>query len=589
MYVLGLSCFYHDSAAALVKDGVVVAAAAEERFCRRKHTAEFPKLAIEWCLSKAGITVEDLDHIVFYEKPLVKFHRILVNHIATWPWSWISWTKALPTWITKKLHVGRKIQEALETEKDILFCDHHMSHAASAFLPSPYEDAAILTTDGVGEWGTTALGYGEGNKVVMDKQISFPHSIGLFYSALTSYLGFRVNDAEWKVMGLAPYGKPTYVEQFRKMFDLKEDGSFRLDLSYFSHHFSTRRMFSNKWEELLGKPQRPRETEIDQFYTDCAHSGQKVVEEVLLKLATGLHKSSGRKNLVIAGGVGLNSVANWKMLKHSGFDNIFIQPAAGDDGAAIGAALYVYNCVLGNPRCWKMDPYLGSEYSQEQIETALKNVGAQFEVVDDEEAAARVGAEMVADKKVIGWFQGPMEFGPRALGNRSIVADPRDMETKERINSKIKFREAFRPFAPSVLAENAHEYFDLEEGQEAPYMLLVPQVLEEKRKIIPAVTHEDGSGRVQTVHKERSPMWHRLIEQFGKLTGVPVVVNTSFNVRGEPIVRTPEEAYSTFCRTGIDALIAGRCVVTQKPSAVDFEAGMARSVALENKPVFGTT
>lgn len=589
MLVLGISCFYHDSAAALIKDGVVVAAAAEERFCRRKHTAEFPKLAIEYCLKVAGATIETVDHIVFYEKPLVKFHRILVNHLATWPWSWFSWCKAIPSWITDKLHIGRIIQKQLNTEKDILFCEHHMSHAASAFLPSPFDDAIILTTDGVGEWGTVATGFGEGTNIVLESQISFPHSIGLFYSALTSYLGFRVNDAEWKVMGLAPYGRPAFVEPMRKMFDVKEDGSFRLDMSYFSHHFSTKRMYSDKWAEVLGLPPRQQEAEIDDAYTNIAHSGQKVVEEVLLKMAMGLKKRYNKNKIVIAGGVGLNSVANWKILKEGGFDDIFIQPAAGDDGAAIGAAMYVYHTVLKQPRVWQMHCYLGNEYTQEEIERDLKSAGAVFEVAETDEKAAKVAAEMVADSKVIGWFQGRMEFGPRALGNRSIVADPRDMETKTRINAKIKFREAFRPFAPSVLLEKAHEYFDMPPGYEAPYMLLIPQVKEDKKSVIPAVTHQDGSGRVQTVRRDQAPQWYALIENFEKLTGVPVVVNTSFNVRGEPIVRTPLEAYTCFCRTGIDALVIGRCIVTEKPSEVDFEAGMKNSIALESKPVYGTT
>ncbi|MFQ5461902.1 MAG: carbamoyltransferase [Phycisphaerae bacterium] len=582
MIVLGISCYYHDSGAALVRDGTLVAAAEEERFNRKKHFNDFPTEAVRYCLDQAGITIDQVDHIGFYEKPLVKFNRILETILACWPRSYAGWLKAVPLWLGRRLLMGREIQERLATDREVLFCQHHLSHAASAFLVSPFDEAAILTADGVGEWSTTAWGVGCGTAITMDKEIRFPHSVGLLFSAITAYLGFRINDAEWKVMGLAPYGKPAFVDQFHQVVDIKDDGSFRLNLDYFSHTYSTTRTFNRKWEQLFGQPQLTREGELTQFHRDIAHSGQKIVEEIMVKMATHIRRETGMKNLCLAGGVALNCVANWRILKEAGFEDIFIQPAAGDSGGALGTAFYIYNTVLGHPRTFRMrHGYWGPEFGDAEIEAALKQAGAVYRRADDEPALLAETARMIADGKVVGWFQGRLEFGPRALGARSLLADARDNRMKDVINAKVKFREAFRPFAPAILREHVHEYFDVPRDMDLPYMLLVPKVREEKRAEIPAVTHEDGTGRVQTVTEQDNGAYYRLIKEYHRLTGVPVVINTSFNVRGEPIVCTPADAYDTFVRTGIDALVIGRCIVTEKPSEVDYQAGMRRSIALE--------
>ena len=582
MIVLGISCYYHDSGAALVRDGELVAAAEEERFSRRKHDNRFPRLAIDYCLGEAGITANEVDYIGFYEKPLVKFNRILETILADWPRTLRPWLKALPLWLGHRLHIGREIQTQLNTDKDILYCQHHLSHAASAFLVSPFEEAAIITADGVGEWTTTSWGVGRGNQMEMLKEIRFPHSVGLLFSAITAYLGFRINDAEWKVMGLAPYGKPTLVDRFRQIVDVKDDGSIRLDLRYFAYTHSTTRTFSKKWERLFGRPARQREAELGDFHRDIAHSGQKVIEEIMVKTAAHVHRETGLDDLCLAGGVGLNCVANWRILQESGFQNIFIQPAAGDSGGALGTAFYIYNSVLDNPRTFRMEHALwGPSFTQEQIQATLDRLGAVYQTIDDENELLQRTARMIMDGKVVGWFTGRMEFGPRALGARSLLADPRDPKMKDIINAKVKFREAFRPFAPAILKERAHEYFEMPAGMDAPYMLLVPKVRQAKRAVIPAVTHQDGTGRVQTVTEEHHGRYYRLIKVFGEMTGVPVVINTSFNVRGEPIVCTPEDAYNTFVQTGIDVLVIGNCLVTEKPGDVDFEAGMRRSVELE--------
>ncbi len=583
MIVLGLSCYYHDAGAALVRDGVLVAAAEEERFNRKKHYHGFPQQAVAYCLKEAGITIDQVDHIGFYEKPLVKFNRILETILAYWPRTYFSWLKAIPLWMSQRLRIGPEIQMKLGTDKDILYCQHHLSHAASAFLVSPFEEAAILTADGVGEWTTTSWGVGRGSDMEMLKEIRFPHSVGLLFSAITAYLGFRVNDAEWKVMGLAPYGKPTYVDRFREVVDIKDDGSIRLDLRYFALGYSTTRTFNARWERLFGQPQRTSESELTDFHRDIAHSGQKIVEEIMVKMAAHIQRETGMKNLCMAGGVGLNCVANWRILKEAGFDDIFIQPAAGDSGGALGTAFYIYNAALKNPRVFTMQhAFWGPSFDDDAIKATLEEADASFETIRDEEELLRRTAAMIADGKVIGWYQGRLEFGPRALGARSLLADPRKPESKDIINAKVKFREAFRPFAPAVLKERAHEFFDMPEGMEAPYMLLVPKVREEMRDVIPAVTHEDGTGRVQTVTEDQHGRYYRLIRAFGELTGVPVVINTSFNVRGEPIVCTPQDAYNTFVNTGIDALVIGDHLVVQKRLPVDYEAGMRRSVALES-------
>ncbi len=582
MNVLGISCYYHDSGVALVRDGKLVAAAEEERFSREKHDHGFPSRAIAYCLREAGITIEQVDHIGFYEKPLVKFNRILETILAYWPLTCKAWLTAIPLWLAHRLRIGREIQEKLGTDKEILFCQHHLSHAASAFLVSPFDEAAIITADGVGEWTTTSWGVGRGTAIDMRKELRFPHSVGLLFSAITAYLGFRVNDAEWKVMGLAPYGRPRFVDQFRKVVDIKDDGSIRLDLRYFAHGYSTTRTFNHRWEELFGQPQNDPESPLTDFHRDIACSGQKIIEEIMVKIATHVHRETGSSNLCIAGGVGLNCVANWRILQESGFKNIFIQPAAGDSGGALGTAFYIYNTNLKNPRTFRMDHAMwGPGFTNEEIRAALDSAEAVYEEADNEQELLDRTAAMIAEGEVVAWFQGRLEFGPRALGARSLLADPRNEKMKDVINAKVKFREAFRPFAPAVLKENAHEYFEMPAGMDMPFMLLVPKVREAKRAIIPAVTHEDGTGRVQTVTEEHNGRFYRLIRAFGRLTGVPVVINTSFNVRGEPIVCTPRDAYHTFINTGIDALVIGDFIVTHKPSRVDFEAGMRRSVELE--------
>lgn len=582
MYVLGISCYYHDSGAALVRDGQLIAAAEEERFNRKKHFNGFPTQAIDYCLREAGITIDQVDHIGFYEKPLVKFNRILETILACWPLTYRPWLKAIPLWLTHRLRIGNEIQEKLGIDKDILYCQHHLSHAASAFLVSPFEEAAILTADGVGEWTTTSWGVGRGNQLDMRKEIRFPHSVGLLFSAITAYLGFRINDAEWKVMGLAPYGQPKYVDKFREVVDIKGDGSIRLNLEYFALTYSTDRTISSKWEQLFGQPQRPPETELNEFHRDIAHSGQKIVEEIMVKMASHIHRETGMDHLCLAGGVGLNCVANWRILQETGFKEIFIQPAAGDSGGALGTAFYIYNTVLNNPRSFTMRHALwGPSYENHEIKTTLDQMEADYDYLEDENELLERTAKMIEDGLVVGWFQGRLEFGPRALGSRSLLADARNEKMKDIINAKVKFREAFRPFAPAVLKEHAHEYFEMPEGMDAPFMLLVPKVREEKRTVLPAITHQDGSGRVQTVTDEDNGLYYRLIKTFGQKTGVPVVINTSFNVRGEPIVCTPADAYHTFVHTGIDAMVIGNFVVTQKPDVVDYEAGMKRSVKLE--------
>jgi len=566
----------------LVRDGELIAAAEEERFNRKKHYSDFPAQAIQYCLAEAGITINDVDYIGFYEKPLVKFNRILETILADWPRTYMSWIRSMPIWMLTKLRVHNIILKKLDTDKEILYCQHHLSHAASAFLVSPFAEAAIISADGVGEWATTAWGTGRGTELDFYKEIRFPHSVGLLFSAITAYLGFRVNDAEWKVMGLAAYGKPTYLDKFREIVDIKEDGSFRLNMKYFAYTYSTRRTFNRKWEKLFGHPQRAEEAELDDFHRDIAHSGQKIVEEVMVRMAAHVHKETGMDNLCLAGGVGLNCVANWRILQETGFKDIFIQPAAGDSGGALGTAFYIYNSVLKNPRKYVMsNALLGPSFTNEEIVNMLRCNAAKCECIESEEMLLDRTAEYIADGKVIGWFQGRMEFGPRALGSRSLLADPRNPKMKDIINTKVKFREAFRPFAPAVLKEHAHEYFEMPKGMDAPFMLLVPKVRLDKHGVIPAVTHGDGTGRVQTVTEDTNPLFYRLIEKFRQITGVPVVINTSFNVRGEPIVCTPQDAYNTFVNTGIDVLVIGKYIVTEKPKKVDYRAGMARSVALE--------
>jgi carbamoyltransferase len=582
--VLGLSFFFHDSAAALVCDGRVVGAALEERFCRRKHTNEFPKHAIEYCLEAGDLrSINDLDAIVFYEKPILKLDRIVETLVSVWPLGLATFVQRLPSFLSGRFNVYSVIEKQLPGyQGHILFSEHHLSHAASAFYCSPFDEAAILTIDGVGEWETTTLGAGRGREIRLDRSIHFPHSIGLLYSALTSYLGFRVNDGEWKVMGLAPYGEPRYTDQFRRLVRMKPDGSFRLNMEFFAYHYSAHWAANHdRWEELFGFGRRDPSEEIQKHHEDLARSGQAVVEEMILGLAREARRHSGSENLVIAGGVGLNSVANWKIEQEGIFENVWIQPAAGDDGGALGASLVVSQQVFNDPPCAEMDHgYWGPEVTNDDARSFLDLKKIPYQRLEDEELVERV-ADLIAQGHVVGWCRGRMEFGPRALGARSILADATNAEMKAIVNEKVKYREYFRPFAPAVTLERVHEYFEVPPGTHLPFMLKVPPVRLEKRPVIPAVTHADGTGRVQTVTMESNPLFYRLLAALECRTGAPVVLNTSFNVRGEPIVCDAEDAYGCFIQTGIDALVIGNCLVTEKPGEVDFQHGYERSDALE--------
>jgi len=562
MNVLGISCFYHDSAAALLRDGVVVAACQEERLSRKKHDQSFPARAVKYVLKEAGIGPGDLDAVGFYDKPLLKFERMLSTYIATFPRSFGSFRKAMPVWIKEKLWVPAIIRKELRPYKGpILFAEHHMSHAASCFFVSPFDEAAILTVDGVGEWATASFGVGKGSDITLFKEIRFPHSLGLLYSAFTYYLGFKVNSAEYKVMGLAPYGKPVHFDRImNEIVHLNEDGSFKLNMKYFSYDYGLT-MTDGRFSEFFGGPPRKPETWMTEREFDIAASIQKVCEEIVLRMARYIHRESGLTRLCMAGGVALNCVANGRVIRETPFKELFVQPAAGDAGGAVGVAHYVYNSLGKQPRgpAWT-HAYLGPDYDDAEIRQYLDGQGAKYRVLADDELV-RETARLIAGGNVIGWFQGRMEFGPRALGGRSILADPRDAKMRDTLNIKIKFREGFRPFAPSVLADKASEWFDID--CDSPYMLLVAQVREGKR-CIPSVTHVDNSARLQTVTREASPLYYDLIREFERLTGVPVIINTSFNVRGEPIVCTPHDAYLCFMRTNMDHLALGHCLLDKK-------------------------
>jgi carbamoyltransferase len=554
-HVLGLSCFYHDSAAALLRDGEIVAACQEERLSRKKHDSGFPSRAVKYVLKEAGIRPEDLDAVGFYDKPLLKFERMLSTYIATFPRSFQSFRTAIPLWLHEKLWVPSLIRRELRPYKGpILFAEHHMSHAASCFLVSPFEESAILTVDGVGEWATASFGVGRGGDITLFKEIRFPHSLGLLYSAFTYYLGFKVNSAEYKVMGLAPYGKPVHYDRIMKeMVHLNEDGSFKLNMKYFSYDYGLR-MTNGRFSEFFGGPPRKPETWMTEREFDIAASIQKVCEEIVLRMTRYIHKETGLHNLCMAGGVALNCVANGRVIRETPFKNLFVQPAAGDAGGAVGVAHYLYNTIEKQPRgkAWT-HAYLGPAYSDAEIASYLDGAGARYRTLDDRELLAAT-ARKISEGNVVGWFQGRMEFGPRALGGRSILADPRDPKMRDTLNMKIKFREGFRPFAPSVLADKASQWFEID--VDSPYMLLVAQVREGKR-CIPSVTHVDNSARLQTVTREESPLYYDLIAEFEKITGVPIIINTSFNVRGEPIVCTPHDAYLCFMRTNMDQLVLG--------------------------------
>ncbi len=591
MRILGLSAFYHDSAAALMVDGEVIAAAQEERFTRKKHDAGFPTHAIEYCLREGRVDLGQIDHIAFYDKPFLKFERLLETYLAYAPRGFGSFSMAIPIWLKEKLFQKRLLRQELEAIEDIrglesklLFTEHHQSHAASAFFPSPFEEAAVLTIDGVGEWATTSCSVGRGNELQMLKEIHFPHSLGLLYSAMTYYTGFKVNSGEYKIMGLAPYGEPKYADLIRdNLIDIKQDGSFRLNQDYFNYCVGLT-MTNGKFDALFGGPPRKAEDRLTQREMDLAASIQAVTEDVMIRLARGIAKETGQKNLCLAGGVALNCVANGKLLRDGAFENIWIQPAAGDAGGALGAAMAAYYGFKGQPRQLNgaidgmRGSYLGPAFDQSEIETALKSAGAVYKVLN-EDAMIETTADALADGKAVGWFQGRMEFGPRALGARSILGDPRSPGMQRTLNLKVKYRESFRPFAPSVLREDVANWFEIDSN--SPYMLLVADIVEDKRRAmsaeeqalfgieklnvsrsqIPAVTHVDYSARVQTVHEETNPLYHRLLSAFKAKTGCPVLVNTSFNVRGEPIVCDANDAFRCFMGTEIDLLVCGNCIL----------------------------
>ena len=577
MDILGISCFYHDSAACLIREGEILAAAQEERFSRKKHDPRFPSNAIKYCLEEGKITVQDLDYMVFYDKPILTFDRLLMSYLTVAPKGLRSWLEAVPLWLGKKLHIPRVIKGEIGYEGDVLFTEHHEAHAASAFYPSPFNEAAIITIDGVGEWATASYGFGHGNEVELLKELQFPDSLGLLYSAFTYFTGFRVNSGEYKLMGLAPYGVPQYKKTIlSELIDIKEDGSIRLNLTYFDY-LGGLRMTNRRFAKLFGGPPRKAEAEITQREMDLAASIQSVAEEIMLRMANHVYKETKQKNLCLAGGVALNCVANGRILRESPFEDVWVQPAAGDAGGALGAALSVWYRYLGNHR---PDPngldsqhgsYLGPSFSNDAVKAYLEGEGYPYHQLDPGQRA-RIIASQIATGKIVGYMAGRMEFGPRALGARSILGDPRRGDTQTVMNLKIKYRESFRPFAPSVLEERASEYFDLD--RPSTYMLLVANVREErrlpqpsgkklsmldrlkvKRSDIPAVTHLDYSARLQTVNKKVNPNFHAVISEFDKLTGCAVLVNTSFNVRGEPIICTPEDAYRCFMRTEMDVLV----------------------------------
>jgi len=601
MRILGISAFYHDSAAALIADGTIVAAAQEERFTRKKHDASYPGNAIGYCLEAGGVSLADVDFVVFYEKPFLKFERLLETYLSFAPRGFTSFRMAMPLWLKEKLFQKdmlrrelQKFEPGFDWEKRLLFSEHHLSHAASAFFPSPFEEAAVLTMDGVGEWTTTSAALGKRNQLVIHKELNFPHSLGLLYSAFTYYIGFKVNSGEYKMMGLAPYGEPKYARLLMdRLVDVKPDGSFRLDQSYFDYCTGLR-MTNGKFAELFGQPPRTPDQLITQFHMDVAASIQEVTEEILLRLTRSLAAETGARNLCLAGGVALNCVANGKIKRDGRFDQIWIQPAAGDAGGALGAALAGYHLFQNQPRAGKAGTdgmsgsYLGPAYAQSDVEARLARAGARFEVKRDDEILD-LTARALSEDKAVGWMQGRMEFGPRSLGARSIIANPRSATMQKTLNLRVKYRESFRPFAPSVLREDVSDWFELD--ADSPYMLLVAPVHEKHRRSmtdeeqrlfgidklnvprsdIPAVTHVDYSARIQTVHQDTNPRFHQLIQRFKALTGCPVLVNTSFNVRGEPIVNTPEDAFRCFMGSEIEVLVIENCYLRKEDQASELK------------------
>ncbi|MEZ6097463.1 MAG: carbamoyltransferase [Pirellulaceae bacterium] len=586
--ILGISAFYHDSAAALVVDGEIVAAAQEERFTRKKHDHEFPQHAVDYCLAEAGLTADELDYVGFYDKPVTKFERLLETYLAFAPAGYISFRQAMPLWLKQKLQLPKEMGRGLRGRYSgrYVFTDHHEAHAASAFFPSPFEEAAILTLDGVGEWSTTCCGIGRGNAIELMDELRFPHSLGLLYSAFTYYTGFRVNSGEYKIMGLAPYGRPVYRDAILShLIDVKDDGSFRMDMSYFNYCQGLT-MTSKRFHKLFDGPPRQPESEVTQREMDLAASVQAVTEEIMLRMSRFIHSKTGTKNLVLAGGVALNCVGNGRILREGPFDQLWIQPAAGDAGGALGNALFIWYQLLENPRHpqgrdSQHGSFLGPSFTDEAISQMLSRYGVAYATCTTDEQLCDTVAELIAEENVVGWFQGRMEFGPRALGARSILGDARSRSMQSTMNLKIKFRESFRPFAPIVLQEHVERYFQMQPGQESPYMLLVAPVAEGVRRSlgedyqqafgidklhycrseIPAVTHVDYSARVQTVDEHRNPLLHKLMGTFFRRTGCPVMINTSFNVRSEPIVCTPEDAYRCFMMTDMDVLVLGHHIL----------------------------
>lgn len=569
VYILGISCFYHDSAAALLKDGVIVAAAQEERFTRIRHDENFPTHAIAYCLKEAGITVNDLDHVVFYDKPMVKFERIFQTVLARWPVSYVQYIHAFPMWLRKKLFMQSVIAKELKYDGEILFTEHHQSHAASAYYSSPFKEATVVTIDGVGEWETTTIGYGKDNALTLTHAVHFPHSVGLLYSAFTGYLGFKINSAEYKVMGLAPYGDPAvYRDKIWSMIERKEDGSFALKMKYFAYE-DRLRMTTGAFHTLMGgAPRNPEKDKLTQREKDIAAALQEVTEELMLGIVRQAYKLHPSENLCMAGGVALNCVGNGRILREGPFKNIFIQPAAGDAGGALGAAQYVWHAGLGNAKGPGMaHAYLGPKWSEAEVETFLRDEAprlaggeVKYTIVGSTNIPQEA-AKLIDGENVIGLYQGRMEFGPRSLGSRSIIADARRKENWQKVNLKIKFRESFRPFAPTVLEERMEEYFDLH--CESPYMLLVADVHPDKREVIPAVTHVDGSARIQTIRRDQNPRYYDILKAFSDRSGCGVIINTSFNVRGEPIVCAPKEAFLCFLHTDMDYLVMEHCILSK--------------------------
>tara|TARA_B110001452_G_scaffold10514_2_gene8843 strand:+ start:122 stop:1960 length:1839 start_codon:yes stop_codon:yes gene_type:complete len=609
--ILGISAFYHDSAATIIIDGKIIAAAQEERFTRIKHDANYPYNAIEFVLRYSNLKLSEVDQVIFFEKPFLKFERLLETYVAFAPKGFKSFCKAMPVWLRDKLFQKKMLLDKLKEHDDkfsgeskIFFSDHHLSHAASAFFPSPFEEAIVLTADGVGEWATTTVALGNRNNLEIKKEIHFPHSLGLLYSAFTYYIGFKVNSGEYKLMGLAPYGKPTFEDKIiNNLIDIKEDGTFRMDQSYFNYATGLT-MTSNKFHDLFGqKPRDAKKEKLTDFHMDIAASIQKVTEDIMIKLAKSLKEEFKLNNLCLAGGVALNCVANGKILKEKIFDNIWVQPAAGDAGGSLGAALALWhieqnNQRIVNPKDNMQGSYLGPEYLQNEIENELKNIGAKFSVLDEDKLIDKT-AEDISNGMAVGWFQGRMEFGPRALGARSILADPRSENTQKNLNLKVKYRESFRPFAPSILKEDLSAWFQID--RDSPYMLMVANINKEKtiqmnekqkklfgidklnirRSEIPAVTHVDYSARVQTVHKETNEKYYKLISKFKEKTGCPVIVNTSFNVRGEPIVNTPVNAFNCFMGTELDRLIIGNCYLEKKDQDMSLKKDYSKEFELD--------